>query len=123
VSEHPRAGEGVDDAVLVQRVALGDTGVLAEIYDRYGTVAFSLARRTSALPADGSRGGADLAELPYTVSPTPPPPHLRERILSNLGAAPGALRPYARSGLPVRRSRRTAAGAGAPPVRCKRMRR
>ena len=45
MSEHPRAGEGVDDAVLVQRVALGDTGALAEIYVRYGTVAFSLARR------------------------------------------------------------------------------
>ncbi|MBI2761979.1 MAG: sigma-70 family RNA polymerase sigma factor [Chloroflexi bacterium] len=39
------ASEGFEDVALVQRLAGGDEGALAELYDRHGRMAFSLAFR------------------------------------------------------------------------------
>ena len=38
--------ESVTDEALLQRIALRDEGALAELYDRYGRLAYSLAYRT-----------------------------------------------------------------------------
>jgi RNA polymerase sigma-70 factor (ECF subfamily) len=46
------AGERQSDEDIVQRIAEGDRAAMAELYDRYANMVFSLACRIVSLPAD-----------------------------------------------------------------------